>query len=866
MYPHGSAICTEGQVADCLYIVVAGNVVVHTRAHGRLANLEPGSHFGEMGILVNQSWRTATVRADSDSCIDGNTECFSLHRRDVHHLLASDRCAAALAEARAVYEQRVAARQSERVSFMVDQFFDVLAVSESTNASPDETARVQKRGVSQGAYTRLHMLVTKVLPSGLSDEDAQLSALNDWAGDVVSFETGEPVNAALEVAKAQLRDLMARQIQHEGWCVIIEDRIGADAFLGVCREELGVKDTDLDDQALADIFVQAESSFIFGAGLRGREFASWLSKVCDDHVASVRTPISSAAVALRRASEAEITKCGWDRAFSHFSTDGMGEVQFEEFAALTREFSVEPPGLPRSTLRQIFRYLDSSRSGRISSAQVSTWIEYAPMEQLMSIKSLKEGLLQLSQLWIEQVDAVDAESPDRDYYFLQWLFEAVTCVDGDGGDDGSRRRLRRLDELDEDRMQNAEEPAQADTSNSSALVEPDVVQLDSEKKKAELTKRPKPPKPTRKRREPLFISPRVVRAASPKHSDAKGINPNRIIFHSKLRLGKSVLTSNCYTSIQHDAAPSEIPLPTEQATGQGDELSAVVIKVAAPEDPVHTDPRDQWSIKHHPASSRQARRTTGSGRLLGRTEHTPPPRVVNLSVQPNSCSGWQGPAYVGDKSGSTLQRPAIAGGSRSVHSKHVSLSASVDQPQLSKYCSTAKDIVFDRTEVANNRVRQGSRPASASPSTSARHRQTTAKQPHKAHSINRSKRPATAPVRCRAVERAGEDLMFELSSTLLAAAAKEPGSTAFNERAGIRERTRPASVARAYVIGVQSRGPMRSGRPNTRPLCPRPHREMVRQMNPTHDIPRLTRDQVDVLIECGGFQYGAQDGATLTEF
>jgi hypothetical protein len=803
------------------------------------------------------------VRADCDSCIDGSTECFSLHRRDVHHLLASDRCAAALIEARAAYDQRAAARQSARVSFMVEQFFDVLAVSEDAKVSSEGTVSLQKRGVSQGGYTRLHMLVTKVLPSELSDGDANLSARNDWAGDVVSFETGEPVNAALEVAKAKLRDLVASEIQREGWGVLGEGRIDAQTFVGVCREELGVQDTDLDDQALVDVFAQAERSVVYGAGVSGPEFASWLSKVCDAHEASVRTPVTSAAFALQRASKTEIAKCGWERAFSYFSTDELGEVRFEEFAVLTRDFSTEPSALPRSSLRQIFRHLDSSRSGQISSAQVCTWIENAPMEQLMSIKSLKEGLLQLSQLWVEKVDAVDAESPDRDFYFLQWLFEAVTCVDGDGGDDGSKRRLRRLDELKQDGLQNAEETGQADTSNSSDTM-PGRVQLNSQKKKVEPPARPKPPKPAVIHREPLFVSPRIG-AASLQHPEPKDINPNRI-FHSKVRLGKTAWTSACYASTQHDAAPSETPLPPEQASGQGDGRSATVLKVAGPEHPVHSDPRDQWSTKHHPSSSRQARRTTGSGRLLGRAEHTPPPRVVDIAVKPTSCSDWQGSTYVGGKRGGTLQRPATAGGSRGASKHSVGLSVPVEQPRLPQYQSTTKDIVFNRAEAANNRARQGPRPVSASPSTSVRHRQTTTKHPHKAHSINHSERPATAPVRCRVVERAEEDQKFELSSILLAAVAKEPGSRAYNGRTGITERTRPESAARLYVMGVQTRGPMRSGRPDTRPFSARQHREMVRQMTPTHDVPRLTRDQVDHLIVSGGFQYGAQDGATLTEY
>ena len=873
VFPHGSAICTEGQFADCMHIIVAGNVVVHTRAHGRLTTLGPRAYFGEMGILVNQSWRTATVRAESDSRIDGSTECFRLHRRDVQHLLDSDSCAAALAEARAAYDQRAASRQSDRVGFMVDQFFDILA----TPVSSDGEACLQKRGVSQGGYTRLHMLVTKVLVSGLSDEEAEVSARNDWAEDIVSFEIGDRVNAALELAKTELRDLVSSDIQREGWGIIGEDRIDAHTFVGVCRDELAVQDSDLDDQVLADIFVRAESSVLCGAGLSGPQFASWLSNVCDDHEGSVRTPVSSAAVALRKASQSEITKCGWERAFSRFSTDGLGEVRFEEFAVLVQGVGADPIKFPRSVLRQVFRHLDSSRSGRISSAQVYNWIENTPMEQLMSIRSFKEGLLQLSQLWAEQI-AVDVKSSDRDFRFLQWLFEAVTCVDGDGGDDGSKRRLRRLDELEEEGSpqnaeQNAEQrpvqqpvqrpvqqpgqrpgqqprqPQQAVTSSSSVVV-PDIVLTDTPQQEAEMSKRTTPPKVAPKYRAPLFVSPRR-RTASPQRPEAKDLNPNRI-FCSKYVLGERAWTSTCRSSMHNAAPPDDSPSRAEQASRQED-ASAVAIGVSGEStsqdfalehvQPVYvsSDPRDQWSTKHHPSSSRQARRTTGSGRLIGRAEHcnAPPPYAVELAVRPNSCSDRQGRTYVEFKNEGNLQRPATAGAARPATSKHVSLSVPTGRAPFSKRKSAVKDIVFTKTEGANME-----------------------------RAINHRPRPATAPVRRGAAERAGGDQAFQLNSAWLAAGAKEQGPRLFNEFdiAGIRERTRPASAARMHVVGVESRGPMRSGRPDTRPFSARPHSELMQQMIPIYGSPRLTRRQVEKLLECGGFQYGSQVGATLTEY
>ena len=77
-YTIGTDIVTEGRYANCMFIVLAGCPVVHTEKLGRLTNLEPGSFFGELGILAEESWRTATVRA-----MDGDVECFVLLRQDV---------------------------------------------------------------------------------------------------------------------------------------------------------------------------------------------------------------------------------------------------------------------------------------------------------------------------------------------------------------------------------------------------------------------------------------------------------------------------------------------------------------------------------------------------------------------------------------------------------------------------------------------------------------------------------------------------------------------------------------------------------------------------------------------------------------
>lgn len=55
----GEVIIREGEASDSLYVVLSGGLEV-TRNGARLADLSPGTHFGEMALL-NQRPRTATV-------------------------------------------------------------------------------------------------------------------------------------------------------------------------------------------------------------------------------------------------------------------------------------------------------------------------------------------------------------------------------------------------------------------------------------------------------------------------------------------------------------------------------------------------------------------------------------------------------------------------------------------------------------------------------------------------------------------------------------------------------------------------------------------------------------------------------------
>lgn len=62
----GQMIITQGQKADAIFFLIEGSVVSYTTdaAGGQspLRNSEPGSHFGEVGVIQN-GIRTASVRA-----------------------------------------------------------------------------------------------------------------------------------------------------------------------------------------------------------------------------------------------------------------------------------------------------------------------------------------------------------------------------------------------------------------------------------------------------------------------------------------------------------------------------------------------------------------------------------------------------------------------------------------------------------------------------------------------------------------------------------------------------------------------------------------------------------------------------------
>jgi hypothetical protein len=78
-YAEGDVLCREGEEGEEFYIVVAGRATV-TRRGAQLAELHPGSFFGEMAMLDGGP-RTSTVIASTDLC------ALALDRKRFHQVL-----------------------------------------------------------------------------------------------------------------------------------------------------------------------------------------------------------------------------------------------------------------------------------------------------------------------------------------------------------------------------------------------------------------------------------------------------------------------------------------------------------------------------------------------------------------------------------------------------------------------------------------------------------------------------------------------------------------------------------------------------------------------------------------------------------
>lgn len=80
----GEALCRQGEAADSLYIVNHGRVRVRVSSDGaekEVAQLGPGSYFGEMGLMTGEP-RTATVQAE------GHVDAFRLDKTGFQRLIA----------------------------------------------------------------------------------------------------------------------------------------------------------------------------------------------------------------------------------------------------------------------------------------------------------------------------------------------------------------------------------------------------------------------------------------------------------------------------------------------------------------------------------------------------------------------------------------------------------------------------------------------------------------------------------------------------------------------------------------------------------------------------------------------------------
>lgn len=78
--PAGSAIITEGEYGDCLYVIVEGGVSIRHGAQ-ELAALKGENYFGEMSILDGEP-RSATAVATTDCLL------LRIKQRDFHAILA----------------------------------------------------------------------------------------------------------------------------------------------------------------------------------------------------------------------------------------------------------------------------------------------------------------------------------------------------------------------------------------------------------------------------------------------------------------------------------------------------------------------------------------------------------------------------------------------------------------------------------------------------------------------------------------------------------------------------------------------------------------------------------------------------------
>jgi CRP-like cAMP-binding protein len=68
-YPAGTTVFTQGDPADCMYVVASGNVTL--TIDGRVVEtVGPGGLFGEMAVIEREP-RSGTAVADTDTTVIG---------------------------------------------------------------------------------------------------------------------------------------------------------------------------------------------------------------------------------------------------------------------------------------------------------------------------------------------------------------------------------------------------------------------------------------------------------------------------------------------------------------------------------------------------------------------------------------------------------------------------------------------------------------------------------------------------------------------------------------------------------------------------------------------------------------------------
>jgi CRP/FNR family transcriptional regulator, cyclic AMP receptor protein len=81
VYPAGSSIFAEGDRGDSMFLVVEGEVAIHS-GKVRIATIREEGYFGEMSILDDEP-RSASAAAESDCLL------LRIKRDDFHGILAS---------------------------------------------------------------------------------------------------------------------------------------------------------------------------------------------------------------------------------------------------------------------------------------------------------------------------------------------------------------------------------------------------------------------------------------------------------------------------------------------------------------------------------------------------------------------------------------------------------------------------------------------------------------------------------------------------------------------------------------------------------------------------------------------------------